>query len=340
MINISESIIRKLYTQQVRRDSLHIEICEDVQTSSEQDLILKNIFLKPFSSCIETYEFHHDIDINLNPLYKISNDIYNEGLIKKYSNDILKHLISVSKHPNIKEGDLFIIKYDDICFENTYYEALGIYKIENKDNFIEPIHHDNETQLKFSKGINGRKIDKACLILFTEKPYTIFIIENNNRDTDYWQNEFINLSSKNDDTGKTINYINITKEFVKNTLPKEFSTSKAEQADLLNKSIKYFKENDTFISNDFENEVISNDKMIESFNNLKYHYQNDKKIELSDNFTISESAVKKQVRILKSVIKLDKNFHIYVHGNNQLIKKGYDEETGLYFYQLFFKEEL
>ena len=59
----------------------------------------------------------------------------------------------------------------------------------------------------------------------------------------------------------------------------------------------------------------------------------------NDNFEISNTAVKKQSRFMKSVIKLDRNFHIYVHGNNQYIRKGYDEETGMNYYQLLFNEE-
>jgi hypothetical protein len=40
---------------------------------------------------------------------------------------------------------------------------------------------------------------------------------------------------------------------------------------------------------------------------------------------IPESAVKKQARSIKSIIKLDKNFHIYVHGHRELIEQGVDE---------------
>ena len=58
-----------------------------------------------------------------------------------------------------------------------------------------------------------------------------------------------------------------------------------------------------------------------------------------DEFDINSEAVKKMKRVFKSVIKLDKNFHIYVHGNRNNIKKGYDEENNMSFYQLFFKEE-
>lgn len=42
---------------------------------------------------------------------------------------------------------------------------------------------------------------------------------------------------------------------------------------------------------------------------------------------------------MRSVIKLDKNFHIYVHGGEKMIRKGYDAETGMSYYQIFFKEE-
>ena len=49
--------------------------------------------------------------------------------------------------------------------------------------------------------------------------------------------------------------------------------------------------------------------------------------------------MKHYTRVFRDVIKLDKNFHIYVHGDNQYIKKGYDEVTGTHYYQLFFKEE-
>ena len=50
------------------------------------------------------------------------------------------------------------------------------------------------------------------------------------------------------------------------------------------------------------------------------------------------SAIKKQARSIKSIIKLDKNFHIYVHGSRKLIEQGADEE-GRKFYKIYYKEE-
>ena len=49
-------------------------------------------------------------------------------------------------------------------------------------------------------------------------------------------------------------------------------------------------------------------------------------------------AVKKQARVFKSVLKLDKNFHIYIHGNRDLIEQGTDER-GRKYYNIYYEEE-
>lgn len=89
---------------------------------------------------------------------------------------------------------------------------------------------------------------------------------------------------------------------------------------------------------EFASEVIEQPDLIKSFNQYKSDFQKEREIQISDNFTISESAVKKQARSIKSIIKLDKNFHIYVHGSRELIEQGVDE-NGRKFYKIFYKEE-
>ena len=79
--------------------------------------------------------------------------------------------------------------------------------------------------------------------------------------------------------------------------------------------------------------------MIDCIKKKKNVYEQEKDLELEENFTISEYAVKKQERKMKSVIKLDQNFHIYVHGGEQLIEQMYDEERGMKYYKLYYKEE-
>ena len=97
--------------------------------------------------------------------------------------------------------------------------------------------------------------------------------------------------------------------------------------------------NTGFDINEFTNNVMPEPELKEQFNEFISSYSEREGVELVDQFDISTPAVKKQARVFKNVIKLDKNFHIYVHGDNQYIKKGYDEATGMHYYQLFFKEE-
>ncbi|MBK6777842.1 MAG: hypothetical protein IPG74_19090 [Flavobacteriales bacterium] len=48
--------------------------------------------------------------------------------------------------------------------------------------------------------------------------------------------------------------------------------------------------------------------------------------------------MKRQARIFKSVLKLDKNFHIYIHGDRNRIEQGVDEQ-GRKFYKIYYDKE-
>ena len=67
-------------------------------------------------------------------------------------------------------------------------------------------------------------------------------------------------------------------------------------------------------------------------------YRENKQIELNNQFDISAKAVKKQARAFKSVLKLDKNFHIYIHGDRNMIEQGIDND-GRKFYKIYYQEE-
>ena len=60
---------------------------------------------------------------------------------------------------------------------------------------------------------------------------------------------------------------------------------------------------------------------------------------MPDEFDISSPAVKKQQKVFKSILKLDRNFHVYIHGNREMIERGYDEERSMNYYKLYFEEE-
>ncbi len=218
-----------------------------------------------------------------------------------------------------------------------------MFKSENKDTFIKVCPSENIFSIEKQEGISINKLDKGCLIFNIEKEngYVVAVVDNTGKGSDaqYWIEDFLHVRPRKDEYYNTQNVLSLTKNFIVKELPKQFEVSKAAQVELLSKYGKFFKEKENFSIEEFTDEVIAQPELVETFTKYKEEYQKKHEVEIADNFTISESAVKKLSRAFKSVIKLDKNFHIYVHGNNQYIKRGYDEKTGMYYYQLFFKEE-
>ena len=339
MISIEHISINKTIYHSVSVANNKLTLSSDLFTcNEEEEQVLKNIFLKPFANAYNAFEFKHDIDLELNPLFKLSKNILEGVNFVEVSKDVCKHLKTVSKHVNIKDGDVFILKINDVKYGESFYEALGIFKVENKQDFIETISNNDNPTLNFKKGIGTKKLDKACLIIFTDEPFTIFTIDNNTVDTAYWQDDFINLKVKNDNANNTNQFLALTKQYITEHIPAEFQVNKTDQIDLLNRSVSYFKEHDNFDKQEFEQEVLHHDDLINSFRSYEDKYKNNNEVSFKDNFVISEQAVKKQAKIFKSILKLDKNFHIYIHGNKEMIEQGV-EANGRKFYKIYYEEE-
>lgn len=340
MIQINEAIISKIICHRVCNDELKSIISDDTIAiaNSDDGKIFTEILLKPFQNSEMVYEFYHEIDLNLNVIYKIAQDIYNGGEFVRKSQDIVSHLVKSSRYPNIKDGDLLIATFEDVVVENKYCEAICICKIEDKVNFIEP-DYQNLQKTRVRKGISANKIDKACLIIFNQDNTIVCTTDKNRIDTQYWIEDFLSVRPKQNEYYNTKNMLTATRVFVTKEMPQVFSgVSKADQADILNKSVNFFKDNNTFDINEFTNDVMPEPELKEQFNDFLSSYSEREGVELVDHFDISTPAVKKQARVFKNVIKLDKNFHIYIHGDRKLIEQGEDEK-GKY-YKVYFKEEL
>ena len=90
---------------------------------------------------------------------------------------------------------------------------------------------------------------------------------------------------------------------------------------------------------EFEKEILPQPDLKESFRDYRQTYNDKMDLTAIDDFEISPTAVKKNQKFMKSVVKLDKNFHVYVHGRHDYVEKGYDEEKGLKFYKLYYTNE-
>lgn len=305
--------------------------------------LLNKFFLNPFGNP-EFYAFTFtNEDFLLNPLYNFSSKIFDDlDTFLVNSVNIAKHLYEISIHPQIKPGDLFVAYFSNINIDNEVIDAIGIFKSENKQSFLKLSNDKENFLIRSDDGINTDRLDKGCLIFNTAKDsgFRVCIIDKSNKSTEaqYWKDSFLQLKPCSDDYHQTKEFMNITKNYVTKQLSEEFEVSRADQIDLLNRSVEYFKTHDNFNKNEFENEVFQSAEVINSFRSFDSVYRQKKELEISENFDISPHAVKKQARIFKSVLKLDRNFHIYIHGNKELIEKGTDE-NGRKYYKIYYEEE-
>ncbi|MDR2848851.1 MAG: nucleoid-associated protein, partial [Bacteroidales bacterium] len=222
-------------------------------------------------------------------------------------------------------------------------DAVGLFKSESKETFLKVYPTTDNFEIESEDGININKLDKGCLVFNTEKEngYLVSVVDNLRQSGEamYWRDNFLNISQRRDNFHQTEQCLDMCKQFVTERLPENFNVNKVDQADMLNKSIQFFKENDAFTLDAFTTQVMQQPEVIQSFKDYKDEYEADRNVTIDQEFDISDPAVKKQAKVYKSVIKLDKNFHIYVHGNRQLIEKGYDDERDMQFYKIFYKTE-
>jgi len=337
MIEYKGASIKELFLKKIKEEPSGQHLTQSEFSPSEEET-LKNIFLKPFEGSITTYQFAHEVDLELNVLFQLSRKIFHDETISDTHEGIISHLRTSSRHPNIKEGDLFIVRFYDIGFGGSFIDGLGIFKVEKKDSFLETPDWTKEPSLLFKEGIGEKKLNKACLILFTDEPYTILAYDNNSSEAVYWKNDFIGIDFKRDNINDTNHFLKMTKNYITEQLPEEFEVSKTDKIDLLNKSIKYFKDHEEFQQAEFETEVFGEASAIESFRFFDKQYQEEMDVERSDSFKIAANSVKKQARIFKSVLKLDKNFHVYIHGNRDMIERG-EDANGRKYYKIYYENE-
>ncbi|MEZ5017116.1 MAG: nucleoid-associated protein [Flavipsychrobacter sp.] len=303
---------------------------------------LKQYFTAPFAEKEEYFEFYHESDEALNTVKHYAEKIFaDQEQLLEHSISIAKHLFEISDAPNIKSGELHVAYLDKVYLNDEVMPAIGLYKTEERDAFFQLSKQHTGYEIELQKGISADKLDKGCIIFNTRKGMQLCIVDKTNKRSDavYWRDKFLKITAMADEYHHTREYLAATKDFIVKGIPQEYEVSKAEQADYLNRSLEFFRNNKQFDEQEFANEVFQDKELISSFNGYKHQYEENHDVSLNGGFDISDSAVKRTARVFKSVIKLDKNFHVYVHGDRDLIEKGYDEAVGKHYYKIYFDKE-
>lgn len=305
----------------------------------KDDLI--NYFVLPFTSD-EYYQLYNDSGIEYNVVYGATNIIFdNPESLYEQSVNLAKHLYEQSTHPKIKGGEFYTVYFKDCLLDGETVDAVGLFKSENKDTFLKVLREGGNFNLESEQGINIKKLDKGCLIFNKDREngYVVAVVDNTNRgvEAQYWIDDFLHVRQRKDEYANTENVMAMAKQFITKELPKEFVVPKADQIDLLNRSLQFFKEKDSFDMEEFANEVIEQPEVIESFKSYKKSYEEEHATEIDDSFTISQHAFKKQQRSYKRIIRLDKKIQIIIDGNRDHVEQGEDEK-GKY-YKVYYNTE-
>lgn len=318
----------------IHQEGVSLSLKEMTLTGDIQEL-LTDFLLNATTKQEATYQFYQKSALSRNSVYKYVNDIFEEkdGFIN-VSRNIGMHLYEVVETPRIQGGDLFVVK-----FQTEEMESVGIFKIERKETFLKFKISEN-SEVESDTGVSITKIDKAAIIYNTEMGdgYLVKVVDNNKQgDEQYWLEDFLGVRQRQDDFFYTQKSLIAFRDFVKKELPQEYEVTPIDEADLLNKGLIYFKENEIYNADEFAEEVLGDEDLKESFENYLSDYEQAFQISIPEEFGINPTAVKKSQRFFKSVIKLDKNFHIYIHGDKKNVEQGEDKKGR--FYKLYYTEE-
>lgn len=341
--SISKFIIHKVGNKFNDTKNAFSEKLVDFDEAS-YDLMLP-FLLRPFTSAVQSYRFNHHSNISLNEINTYSNQLFNEDdAFIDVSKHIVTHLYEQSNSSQIKTGDVLVVMFEGIEFNDITSNAIGIFKIENKVNFFQTYLENNSYDVLVQKGISSKKVDKGCLILNQQdtEGNIILSVDNNSYDAQYWINHFLNIKYADDANSHTQQYISLCKEFSSEILKNNYGSQ--EQNSFLAKTIDFFKENEIVNVERFKEDVFEEDKHKTLFDDYKKTFEGEQNLVIRNQFDVAERVVTKEKKKIKTDIKLDTNIQITLdidapEAASEYLERGYDEDKKMHYYKVFFNAE-
>ena len=310
---------------------------QPVQLDDASCGIISTFFLNRFGHSFEQFRFSPDGAKTLLPLCREL--LKDEASLPKVSRMLAERLYACAIHPRIKSGEFHVTVFGAYPTNNGTVRAVGLFKTEHKSGFLQVNRGDGSVSLEVKEGIDLNKFDKGCLVLETEDEDdpVVLIVDQHSRGEEavYWREQFLGCEPRNTQYRQTTGMLQATREFVTGYLEQELDVSKADKIDLLNRSVSYFKSHDHFEPQEFEESVLADPGIISTFR--RFNEEQEEPV-FESGAAISAAAVRQQARVFKSVLKLDRNFHVYIHGNRELIQQGRDPD-GRKFYKLYYDSE-
>lgn len=310
-----------------------------LQVSDSVKPYLKFYFLSQFK--LEALcNFFHESKLPQNRMFSYVEDIFERKRpFNQVSNDIATYLYDHSNHPKIKGGDFFVVLFDNMEVEHKSVEAIGLFKVEKKDRFITISRNGEHATVNADSGVNIMKLDKGCLIFNVEKEngYVAAVIDKTSRGSEakYWIDDFLHVIPRSDNFNQTKNALSVCKAYINSLSDK---IDKSQRAIMLSKLAELLKDGEFDLA-EISEKVFSDSAIFADFTSYKQQRSPETGETFGDHFKTDPAALKRLTFGNLTNIKLDDNFGISIKGGGDMIEKGYDEEKGMKYYKLYYKEE-
>lgn len=290
----------------------------------------------------EYYQFVHPSGLEFNNVYQLAKQLFAEpSSFLGASQKLAQMLYEVSDHPQVKSGELLVIYFERLRHLQFDGPAIALFKSEQKQPFLFTEEEENVIELYSYQGINPSRVDKAALIFAEDESegFQVLSVDNVNKgdEAKFWFEQFLRLQIRSSEYVKTAEIIKITKNFIDQDLQDDKQLERSETLEFYGRTKEYFEFNEQYEPEGFTKQVFEDETVADRFKEyIKARDLND--LGLDSQFELSQEAVKKKERVFKSVLKLDKNFHVYIHGDRSKIEKGQDSD-GKKYYKIYYDEE-
>ena len=321
MIDITGIRIRELFIHRIGNQLRNegVSLSESAQQLSPRDELPLIQFLFGNADNLNSYTFTHSVDTELNTLSVLAETIASKpNMLKRTSADIAAHLYSVSNHPRVKAGNLFVGLFDGIRFEGKICNFLGIFKSDTVNDFIKVDVKGGKASLKIEQGAAITSLDKAGLVILPQrgKPKQVLAACARGEDAVFWNEGFFQLVPAHSPKVDTKACLDTCRDFANRG-----DGNSDDETDFAS----------VFTSKNQEKEF--------------YQFKNERKTEdqrnIPEYFEIEKTVVRKERTKFQKNVKLDLNIEIRLRFKNQnemkkRVEQGFDHEKGLAFYKLYY----
>lgn len=302
--------------------------------SDSRDFMTKLIeksFLMDDLKCFSYVE-----SVELNPVYQFVSKIFddNEAFLKQSVN-IATFLYDQSLHPNIRNGELYVLLAQ--CeYKKQLVDAVAILKSEKKDPFLATDNDGLEITARTMYGTGLKGLDKGCLVLNMEREngYVVGTVDNVNNGTDaqYWTDNFLHVTNCDDDYHQTAKLTEMLTDYSK--IVKEESVM--EGAIVAKRAVELLKTEEVVRVDELADKLFDTDEQKRDFEDFRRSYEEENGGFAEEVTVIAKAASRKPVTRM-NVLRLGNDFEVKVLNPNAEIEKGVDKASGKEYYTLYFE---